>query len=89
MGWENMLDFFDPYGYCYEFALGWRSSGVEQLICNQPVGGSNPFASSGRTASHLCGLSNHMLRLAPSYEHSMYAGRCPSGQREQTVNLPA
>ena len=25
---------------------GWRSSGVEQLICNQPVGGSNPFASS-------------------------------------------
>ncbi len=24
----------------------WRSSGVEQLICNQPVGGSNPFASS-------------------------------------------
>ncbi len=24
----------------------WRSSGAEQLICNQPVGGSNPFASS-------------------------------------------
>ncbi len=31
-----------------EFAKikSWRSSGVEQLICNQPVGGSNPFASS-------------------------------------------
>ena len=24
----------------------WRSSVGEQLICNQPVGGSNPFASS-------------------------------------------
>ncbi len=24
---------------------GWRSSVVEQLICNQQVGGSNPFAS--------------------------------------------
>ena len=24
----------------------WRSSGVEQLICNQLVGGSNPLASS-------------------------------------------
>jgi hypothetical protein len=37
---------------------------VEQLICNQPVGGSTPLASSTTT------------------------GRCPSGQREQTVNLP-
>ncbi len=37
---------------------------VEQLICNQRVGGSNPLASSSSP------------------------GRCPSGQREQTVNLP-
>jgi hypothetical protein len=52
-GWENRLDFFDHYAYSDEFALGWRSSGVEQLICNQPVGGSNPFASSGRNAAFL------------------------------------
>ncbi len=32
--------------YCYYAIVGWRSSGVEQLICNQPVRGSNPFASS-------------------------------------------
>jgi hypothetical protein len=41
-----VLDFGDTRAYRSEFALGWRSSGVEQLICNQPVGGSNPFASS-------------------------------------------
>lgn len=44
----------------------WCSSVVEQLICNQPVGGSNPFASS----------------------FSMM-GRWLSGQKQQTVNLPA
>jgi hypothetical protein len=37
---------------------------VEQLTCNQQVGGSSPLAS------------------------SIVEG-CPSGQREQTVNLPA
>ena len=49
---ENVLDFLGAWAYGFEFALGWRSSGVEQLICNQPVGGSNPFASSKLTASH-------------------------------------
>jgi hypothetical protein len=48
-----VLDFGDTRAYGSEFALGWRSSGVEQLICNQPVGGSNPFASSGLIASPL------------------------------------
>ena len=43
---------------------------VEQLICNQQVGGSNPFASS-------------------SYALIANVEGCPSGQREQTVNLPA
>ena len=77
MGWENMLDFFDPYGYCYEFALGWRSSGVEQLICNQPVGGSNPFASSGRNASQWVRWSSDTLHLANANESKTDIGEVP------------
>src|SRR5574342_151920 len=61
---------------------------VEQLICNQPVGGSIPSASStakpgiqrGRR-SHTGGSSGG--GTAPD------AGRYPSGQRGQTVNLLA
>ena len=45
---------------------------AEQLICNQWVGGSIPFA--GSTA----GL-----------KEDLNVERFPSGQREQTVNLPA
>ena len=48
---------------------------VEQLICNQPVGGSNPLASS--TAGR-----------APE-DRQEHGGRFPSGQRDQTVNLTA
>ena len=33
--------------------MGWRSSMVEQLICNQQVGGSTPFASSNKI-NRLC-----------------------------------
>src|SRR5262245_37869125 len=51
---ENVLDFWGISAYPNEFALGWRSSGVEQLICNQPVGGSNPFASSSLTFLAVC-----------------------------------
>src|SRR5689334_20269497 len=52
----------------------WRSSTVEHLICNQAVVGSIPIAS----------LENR------SAESSWLAAeRYPSGQREQTVNLPA
>ena len=51
----------------------WRSSTVEQLICNQQVVGSSPIAS-----------------FLLSGKVSQYdTERCPSGQREQTVNLPA
>src|SRR5262245_19125467 len=57
-----------------KFCDCWRSSGVEQLPCKQWVGGSNPPAS----ASDINGLR---LRTR--------AGRYPSGQRGQTVNLLA
>ena len=47
---------------------------AEQLICNQQVAGSSPIASSKR----ICGMkAMHIV------------GRFPSGQREQTVNLPS
>ena len=50
---------------------------AEQLICNQQVAGSSPFASS----------------IPFQREMSLYnftcMGRFPSGQREQTVNLPS
>ncbi len=49
---------------------------AEQLICNQRVRGSNPFASS--MAWVVC------LLIIPHSE-----GRYPSGQRGQTVNLLA
>ncbi len=45
---------------------------AEQLICNQWVGGSIPFA--GSTAGS---------------KEDLIVERFPSGQREQTVNLPA
>ena len=44
---------------------------VEQLICNQQVGGSSPSTSS------TCSLQ----------ESKLHMGGFPSGQREQTVNL--
>ncbi len=46
----------------------------EQLICNQPVGGSNPFAS---------------LRSENMTLFAFITGRWLSGQKQQTVNLPA
>ena len=52
---------------------------VEQLICNQQVAGSSPFASS----PDLIGASHHHFLLNT---HSHRDG-FPSGQREQTVNL--
>ena len=57
-----------------KFCDCWRSSGVEQLPCKQWVGGSNPPAS----ASKIDGLGS-----------GGQAGRYPSGQRGQTVNLLA
>ena len=62
----------DWYSFCCDIHNGsvpcvraGVAQSVEQLICNQPVGGSNPSAS------------------------SIVVEGCPSGQREQTVNLPA
>ena len=67
----------------------WRSSGVEQRFCKPRVGGSNPFASSmGEPAEGADPLS----RRGVCGSRSSRAGnveRFPSGQREQTVNLPA
>ena len=57
-----------------KFCDCWRSSGEEQLPCKQWVGGSNPPAS----ASNTKGL-----------QFGEQAGRYPSGQRGQTVNLLA
>ena len=50
---------------------------VEHLICNEAVGGSSPFASSPLPAP-----SRAASNASP-------AEGFPSGQREQTVNLPA
>ena len=47
---------------------------AEQLICNQQVAGSSPFTSS--------------ISL-DSRRNQFHMGRFPSGQREQTVNLPS
>ncbi len=58
----------------------WRSSRVEHLICNQAVVGSIPIASFEDVRAAGCG---RRARLAHTTE------RYPSGQREQTVNLPA
>ncbi len=57
-----------------KFCDCWRSSGVEQLPCKQWVGGSNPPASASK------------INKLGSGEQ---AGRYPSGQRGQTVNLLA
>ena len=46
---------------------------VEQLICNQQVGGSNPSTSS----------------IESLHDADFYMGEFPSGQRGQTVNLLA
>ena len=74
--------------------LGWRSSTAEQLICNQQVVGSSPIASSSKTAV--------MFREPQTGWQGVWfivrfeavgvgekEERFPSGQREQTVNLPA
>jgi hypothetical protein len=61
-----------------KFCECWRSSGVEQLPCKQWVGGSNPPASASTFGQR--------FRLVAGRSE---AGRYPSGQRGQTVNLLA
>jgi hypothetical protein len=48
---------------------------VEQLICNQQVGGSNPSTSS------------KLVVIDKVDNYKLYLGDFPSGQRGQTVNL--
>ena len=74
--------------------LCWRSSTAEQLICNQQVVGSNPIASSKLSrvvhSAKVCGRlspKGNPLYLAVDVRET--EERFPSGQREQTVNLPA
>ncbi len=74
------------------FFFGWCSSMAEQLICNQQVVGSTPIASSRMEGIPRLEYSILVLLifivaglvrvLRPWME------RFPSGQREQTVNLP-
>src|SRR5262245_2047659 len=60
---------------------------VEQLICNQQVKGSSPFVSSLPKK-----LRNQQTPRAETRGVCCQGERgavgCPSGQREQTVNLP-
>ena len=55
---------------------------VEQLTCNQWVGGSIPFAGS-------MARNNKLWLSLITREAPRVVERFPSGQREQTVNLPA
>ena len=76
----------------------WRSSMVEQLICNQQVAGSSPIASSADEENDhrmIAWTKPSSARRSPSREGlgtlSGFPSRrpdgFPSGQREQTVNL--
>ena len=72
------------------------SSEVEQPPCKRPVGGSNPFPGSRSEVSAVPFRSVEMsVAFATIFGRSAqsaagaWPGVCPSGQREQTVNLPA
>src|SRR5213596_3344797 len=68
---------------------------VEQLICNQQVKGSSPFVSSlPKQRKTVRTQQPRARRHAGSVVRGSFVRRqgtvgCPSGQREQTVNLPA
>ncbi len=72
----------------------WRSSMVEQLICNQQVAGSSPIASSVAKKETIAWTKPSVARRRPSREGMgtvsgvpSESDGFPSGQREQTVNL--
>ena len=77
----------------------WRSSTVEQLICNQQAAGSIPIASSADTEDRSTGSTRRSFDNTTKrsvHIHSRVHRRIglllegfPSGQREQTVNLSA
>jgi hypothetical protein len=56
---------------------------VEHLFCKQVVSGSIPLASSSEASSSSLSFSSSLSSLTETSEG------CPSGQREQAVNLPA
>ena len=64
---------------------------VEQLICNQQVAGSSPFASSVENKeTDTKGFGSPGLRLSSNVDAAILnksSEGFPSGQREQTVNL--
>ena len=66
---------------------------VEQLICNQQVGGSSPSTSSIEPLSGAGCAFRLQERFAPAAAHAhkqaSNMGEFPSGQRGQTVNLLA
>jgi hypothetical protein len=61
---------------------------VEQLICNQPVAGSSPIASSREGFGFQMPAVNRGLNWELKADYCS-GERFPSGQREQTVNLSA
>ena len=72
------------------------SSEVEQPPCKRPVGGSNPFPGSRLEVRSAPSTSvEKSVAFATIFGRSAqsaagaWPGVCPSGQREQTVNLPA
>jgi hypothetical protein len=71
------------------YGLSWRSSTAEQLICNQQVVGSNPIASSRENLSSCRRSVNREGQADAKLWLQREGERFPSGQREQTVNLPA
>ena len=66
-------------GSALSLIMCWCGSTVEQLICNQQVGGSIPSASSKKCIGHLTDLC-YNIQCASSVEGF------PSGQRGRTVN---
>src|SRR5574341_1120754 len=67
---------------------------VEQLTCNQQVGGSIPFASLRDCVENESNKGTEPSeprrgKSAPAFGPTSSVGRFPSGQREQTVNLSA
>ncbi len=70
----------------------WRSSTVEQLICNQQAAGSIPIASSHGTEGSneiLEKINERSVRTHGRVHRRIVSEGFPSGQREQTVNLSA
>jgi hypothetical protein len=74
---------------CYKRRFVWLAGVAqlaEQLICNQPVGGSNPFASSTKRPEH-CGLSIGTGRKHP--RQTRRAGLAGMARRAKSARGPS